>query len=565
MIRPYRIATHNPEFKHLEDRPIAFFSAEYALEDDLPIYAGGLGVLAGDFLLEAGAQGLPMAAVGLFYRRGFETFTPQAVAGVLANPGQAGFSLLRAGEGQPLLVEVEVGGRIVFVQVWKKSYGSVELFLLDTDVDRNPSADRSLTEFLYPREFQTKLLQEVVFGLGGIKLFRKLGVTPALYHLNEGHTGFAVLGAIVEYMHEHPDTKDFTSALDHLRPQIVATKHTILPGSGLFFSRSDFHGILDVYLSRHKLSFDSFCSIGAWENDPNIFSMTKFLLQSAARVNAVSQAHALFERQIHPRSQLFPITNAINLERWQAPKFSGEALGLLSDQDFWKIHTARRQALVDFVKSKTGASLLDPGALTLVWARRFASYKRPTLLFSDARRLKRIVSDAKRPVQIVISGQPNASDEEGIGFLKEILSHTKQQPLAGKVVWLPDYSIKVAKTLVLGADLWLNTPRRGQEASGTSGMKSAANGGLQFSTPDGWTDEIDWSGRGWILTEDHIETRLYDILEKEIIPLFYERTAQNLPLRWIEMMRRSVKTVQDQYSTKRMFREYLEKLYFPNP
>lgn len=562
MEKAYSIPTDNQRFQHLSERPIAFFSAEYVLEDDLPLYAGGLGVLAGDFLLEAGQEGLPMAAVGFLYRRGFETYNLAVASGVLPDPDKLGFELLKEQEGEPMLLAIELGHNIIYVQVWKKIYGTVHFFLLDTAVPKNSPADQEIAAFLYPKDFKTKLTQQVVFGIGAVKLCRKLGLRPSIYHLNEGHTAFVVLALIVEYLHDHPEVTDFAVALEKIKPEIVATKHTILPAAGLFFSRTDFQGILDAYLRRHRVSFDDFCDIGSWEKEPQIFSMTKFLLASSVRANAVSRLHAAFEKRAHPKSELFSITNAVNPDRWQSPEFRRQDTDQFSSAELWRTHAGYRKALAEWVNEKTGAKL-DPEALTLVWARRFVSYKRPTLMFSDPKRLLKLVSDPSRPLQVIISGQPNISDEEGMASLKEILKHTQNPNFAGKVVWLPNYSMALAKQLVLGADVWLNTPKPGQEASGTSGMKSALNAVLQISSLDGWVGEVSWLGRGWILPEDNPERRIYDMLEGEVIPLFYKRDAQGLPLEWIEMMRRSMSLVQKDYSTKRMLDEYLNKLYFP--
>lgn len=586
MTKKYSIPASSSRFAHLVEKPIAFFSSEYALEDDLPVYAGGLGVLAGDFLLEAGQAGLPVAAVGLLYHQGFETFTPLEVrrqgrllvsqdtrlltglnlaadSGVAPDPGRLGFELLKEEGGEPMLLGIELDHNIIYIQVWRKIYGTVHFFLLDTAVEKNTPADQAIAAFLYPKDFKTKLMQEIVFGIGAVKLFRKLKIRPSIYHLNEGHTAFVALGLTVEYLHDHPEVTDFAAALEKIKPEIVATKHTILPGAGLFFSRTDFQGILDVYLERHKVSFDDFCGIGSWEKEPQIFSMTKFLLKSAARANAVSKSHATFERKAHPQSELFSISNGVNLDRWQAPEFRERALHQIPDEELWQVHSHYREALIRRINEKTGTPLND-SALTVVWARRFAAYKRPTLLFKNPERLLKLLADRTRPIQFIISGQPNISDEEGISLLKEIFQHTQNPSFAGKVVWLPNYSLALAKKLVLGADVWLNTPMRGLEASGTSGIKSAANGGLQFSTHDGWVDGIDWQGRGWILSEADIESRLYDMLEGEIAPLFYERDAQGLPLQWVQMMRSSMALIQKQYSTKRVLEDYLSKLYFPD-
>lgn len=555
-------APGNRQYEPLESKAIAFFSAEYALEDNLPIYAGGLGVLAGDFLLEAADEGLPVVAIGLFYRNGFKTFRFDSAPNAALDPASSGFTLLADEAGTALKLEVELDNHRIAIQVWTKTYNTVRLFLLDTNVEPNSLSDRAITAFLYPTEFRIKLLQEIIFGIGGVKLLRRLGIFPAVYHLNEGHAGFVALALIIEYLHDHPDEKNFEAALQKTKHLIVATKHTVLPESGLFFTRKDFQGMLDVYLSRHHVKFEDFCALGQFEQNPELFSMTKFLLKSAIRANGVSHLHAFFEKQIHAPSELFPITNAIYPQRWLSPLLAKKNPSALSDQELWKLRARQRQILLEFLKQKTNTTL-NPEALTIVWARRFAAYKRPGILFNDLQRLEGLLSQKNRPVQIIIAGQPNVSDEHGIKLLKDLVAYTQMSAFKNKVICLPEYSPAIARELVRGADLWLNTPVRGKEASGTSGMKSALNGGLQFTTSDGWADEVDWGDKGWVLPESDPEAALYDMLEQEIIPLFFERDPTGLPQNWISRMRKSMQFVSENYTTRRMLEEYLAKLYFP--
>lgn len=563
MKQKYLISTSNPKYKSLETRPVAFFSSEYAFDDTLPIYAGGLGVLAADFLQEAGAAGLPVAALGLFYEKGFEAHLVDQTP-VLPNPAANGLEILLDARGRELIVNMELDDHIVAVRVWRKIFGSVHLFLLDTNVETNQPADRAITANLYPSNFQTKLLQEIVFGVAGIKLLRQLGISPSIYHLNEGHTGFAALTLAVEYLHDHPEEKKFSEALRKVRPLIVATKHTILPGSGLFFTRDDFRNILAAYLKRHHIGFDDFCAIGSWEKNPDIFSMTKFLLQSASRASAVSRLHAIFEKTVHPDSRLFPITNGVNQRRWQIPELADQAPDKnLSDGKLWKVHAAYREKMAEMIHVRTGKKL-DPQAMTVVWARRLAAYKRPTLLLSDPARLARLIQNRTRPVQFIIAGQANRADKEGLLLREKILHFSTQPEFFGRLLYLDNYSLQTAEYLTRGADLWLNTPERGKEASGTSGMKASLNGILQFTTPDGWADEINWQDIGWLLPDSEPENAIYDILEKEILPQFHERDEQGLPLKWLARMKKTINLVQNQYTTSRMLSEYISKLYFPD-
>lgn len=563
MDQKYRISTPNSKYKFLETSPVAFFSAEYAFDDTLPIYAGGLGVLAADFLQEAGAAGLPVAALGLFYEKGFEAHLEDQMPAV-PDPGARGLEPLRDRQGRELMVKMELDDHIVAVRVWRKILGSVHLFLLDTNVAANRPADRAITANLYPSNFQTKLLQEIVFGVSGIKLLRQLGLTPGIYHLNEGHTGFVALTLAVEYLHDHPEEKKFSEALRQVRAQIVATKHTILPGSGLFFTRDDFRNILATYLQRHRIGFDDFCAIGSWEKNPDVFSMTKFLLQSAGRANAVSRLHAVFEKAAHPHSRLFPITNGVSPRRWQMPELLDQNSGKVPhDRALWQIHESYRAKMTGMIRSRTGIKL-DPRAMTVVWARRLAVYKRPALLLADPARLARMVQNRARSVQFIFAGQANRADEEGLMLWKKIQQLSKQPEFYGRLVHLNNYSLQTAECLTRGADIWLNTPERGKEASGTSGMKAGLNGVLQFTTSDGWADEIDWGNIGWVLPNSGPEKAIYDILEREILPLFHGRDEHGLPLAWLVRMKKTIKLVEDRYTTARMLSEYINKLYFPD-
>jgi starch phosphorylase len=554
-------APGNRQYEYLESKPIAFFSVEYALEEALPIYAGGLGILSADLLMEAGSRGLPFIGVGLFYHYGFATY-PLPEKPVRLHPEQCGYALLSDRTGEIFFVEIELASRLVWAQVWARSYGAARVLLLDTDVPKNSQHDREITDYLYPAEFQKRLDQEIILGIGGVKLLRRLNLSPSIYHLNEGHAGFAALALIAEYLHDHPEEQSFATALQKIRPFVVGTKHTILPASGIFFTRTDFEGVLESYFSRHKISFEDFWSFGVFEEDPNVFSMTKFFLQCAGRANAVSKIHQAFEKQLHPQSTLIAITNGVNTSRWQADELRDANRIAVPAGQLWKVHGSYREKLIRFVHDKTGKKLRKD-ALTIVWARRFAAYKRPELLFANLERLEKLVADPARPVQFIVAGQPNLSEESGIGIWHQILRAIENSGLRDRIVYLPEYSLAAAKIFTLGADVWLNTPERGKEASGTSGMKSGLNGGLQVSTADGWVEKVDWSDKGWILPESKLPEALYDILEGEVVPLFYERDSRGVPSTWVQKMSRTVAMTSDFYSTKRLLDEYIHKLYFP--
>lgn len=561
---PYQhLKTHNPAFVHLTERPIAFFCAEYGIEEALPVYAGGLGILAGDMVLEAGETGLPFVAIGILYRSGFPTYpSGTGSKNIAVEPESAGFSLLRNDKGQGILLDIEVDSGIIYARVWVRAYGSAHLFLLDTAMERNAAEHVSISGNLYATDFRTKLLQDFVLGVGGIKLLRCLGINPSLYHLNEGHSAFVILALAVEYLHDHPDVTDIHEAFDAVRRHIIATKHTMFPGAGLLFDRATFLGIVDSYLARHHANFDDFFAYGADQDGDHVFSTTRLLIKGSARTNAVSLLHATFEKREHPHSNLLAITNGVRLSRWRSPRWGQAGLGRFSDMDVWNIHQENRADLVEFVNNSIGARR-DRSALTIVWARRFAAYKRPELLFTDIDRLARILLSKRHPVQILVAGLAHNADADGKRLVDYVEAVTRDSRLAGSVVYLPFYNISTASMLVAGADVWLSTPDRGKEACGTSSMKAGLNGALECSTSDGWFEEVDWSDKGWILPDVDTAQHLYKILEEEIVPMFYARNPEGVPAAWVQRMRNTIDLIEEHYSAHRMLDDYLRVLYFP--
>lgn len=541
--------------------PIAYFCAEYAAEDSLPIYAGGLGILSGDLLRQASEDQIPWVAIGLFYNRGFAMFTgPEETKRPMLNPRLSGFELLAEKDGTKIQLPIEIYDRTVYAQIWHKEYGTARLYLLDTDTELNSAQDRLITEYLYDENFSKRLLQEVILGIGGIKLLRHLNIQPKMYHLNEGHTSFAILALALEYLHDHPETKTFTEAFMAVREHIVATKHTILPGAGIYFTKEQFKEVISCYFDRYHASFDEFFELGK-ADDPVVFSTTKFLLEGSVRSSAVSTLHAMFEKIKHPHSPLLPITNGVFVPRWLNHRLTPEITVTASDSQLWGIHEGLRLELTKYVASQIGTQL-DPQALTIVWARRFAGYKRPGLLFSDIKKLHELTHQNGKPVQIVIAGRAHPADREGNELIERIKAYAKSPEFLGRIVYLPHYSIRVARILASGADVWLNTPERGKEACGTSGIKASLNGVLQFSVSDGWVAELDWKDMGWVLPEEEAEAKLYEIIGQEIAPTFFERSLDDVPARWTAMMKRTMSAVAVQYSMKRALKDYFEKLYF---
>lgn len=515
--------------------PIAFFCLEYAIEDNLPLYAGGLGVLAGDYLLESGKQGISFYGFGLFYHQH------------LTDPTGSGFILLKDQTNKPLRLAIDIKTQPVFTRVWTKSYGSAHLFLLDTNFPENLPEDREITKILYDPSLKNLLLQELVLGIGGIKLLEHLKVKPAVFHLNEGHTSFVLLGLLGQQQKVCPP-----------KALIVATKHTIFSGAGIYITLDDFYQLLGYFCNRNHLDIEKVFFLGASPFHPNQFSTTKFLFAYSQKSNCVSQSHCFFEANVHPESPLITITNGINPDRWQDPGWTVTEGKKLTDEEIWKIHQECKREMLRTIDKN-----LNPESLTLVWARRITAYKRPLLIFSDLDKLANLVNHPDKPLQIIISGRTKEGDPEGLELEDQIRQFCQNPKLRGKVIFCPDYNLPIARKLVAGADVWLSTPEIGKEACSTSGMKSGINGVLQFSTCDGWITEVNWENIGWIMQENNLPDNLYTILEQQILPLYYQRNEKNIPGEWIKRMRKTRQLVKRKYTSSRMLNEYWSLLYHP--
>lgn len=506
---------------------VAYFCLEYAIEDKLPIYAGGLGILAGDLILEAGKLGLDFTGIGLFYNHGFSENQP-------LDPATAGFKL------EPIIIPVEVGNGEIGVKVWSKSYGpardasqsdaggTAKLFLLDAG---------EVTKYLYGPNLETMLKQQLVLGIGGVRLLRKLNIQPTVHHLNEGHTAMAILELARE------NNWDFVK----VGQKIVATKHTIFTGAGLHLTRDQFRPSLELFIKKYGLDFDDLFSRGTHEKHPDVFATTNFLLKVAHKKSGVSHLHTVMEKTVHPNSELIPITNGINISHW-------DKIGNTADIDrLWQAHLRNKSDSINLINS---VNSLSRDVLTIVWARRLVSYKRPDLLFSDITRLKRIVTNPKFPVKFVIAGKTLPTDETGAQLADKIETLIRQAGLEKNISFATDYSLPLAKKLVAQADVWLNTPIPGQEACGTSGMKAGLNGALMLSTNDGWMAEVNWDHLGWILPEENIAEKLYSTIEKEIAPMYYTNQTD-----WQQRALRTRSLILDYFNTKRVLEEYQAKLY----
>ncbi len=606
---------------------IAYFSAEFGLTESLSIYAGGLGILAGDHLKSASDLGLPLVGVGLLYQQGYfrQYLNPDGWQQELYPDNDfynLPVTLERQLSGAPLLIELEYPGRWVKAQVWRAQVGRVPLYLLDTNIECNRPEDRDITDQLYGGDDDMRIRQEILLGIGGLRALRALGLQPTVCHMNEGHSAFLALERIRLLMEEQG--LSFAEAREAAVAGHVFTTHTPVP-AGIDWFHPD---LVDYYFSRYYprlgLSRHEFLGLGRMNpEDPNgYFCMAILAMRLANRTNGVSQLHAQVSREMWqevwpqvPAAEvpILSITNGIHPRSWishdmadlydrylgprwierPADQAVWQQVMRIPDEELWRTHERRRERLVAFARRRLRAQLeqrgsrpaevqaaeevLNPEVLTIGFARRFATYKRGTLLFQDIDRLARILSNKDRPVQIIFAGKAHPRDNPGKELIRQIIHHARREEFRNRIVFLEDYDMVVARYLVQGVDLWLNTPRRPHEASGTSGMKATANGALNLSILDGWwaegyTPETGWAiGHGEEYPEDQFDYQdrvesnaIYDLLEKEIVPLFYERGRDGLPRGWIARMKAAMRDHAAVFNTNRMVHEYFEVCYLPS-
>jgi len=602
---------------------IAYFSMEFGLSESLPIYSGGLGVLAGDYLKTACDLGVPAVGIGLLYQQGYFRQALDAHGEQLAHypfndPTMLPIIPLRDDMGEWVRIGIEFPGRTLHLRSWIAQIGRRSLFLLDSNDPRNNPADRGITSELYGGGSEQRLQQEMVLGIGGWRLLQRLGLECAVCHLNEGHAAFAILERVHQYrLHSG---QAFAEALRATRAGNLFTTHTPVAAGFDCFAPELLSLYFAEYVHELGIDMDQLLALGRVDpaNSQEPFNMAYLAVHGAGAVNAVSRLHGdvsrrifqtLFPRWPHAQVPVGYVTNGVHVPSWDseaADTLWTEACGQarwrgtldtveadfrqLPDEKIWSVRTHERALLIDFIRQRLvrqrsgkGAvaeriqectELLDPDALTLGFARRFAEYKRTNLLLHDPERLVRILTARDRPVQLVIAGKAHPRDEQGKALLRQWQIFLERPEVRGRVVFIEDYDLQVAAQLTQGVDVWINTPRRPWEASGTSGMKVLVNGGLNLSELDGWwteayTPEVGWAlGDGQehtdIATWDRKEAnQLYGILEKQVIPCFYRRDQSGLPREWIRLMRESMARLTLQYSSNRMLREYVEKYYLP--
>src|SRR3954453_12048149 len=602
-------------------KPVAYFSAEFGFHESIPNYSGGLGILAGDHCKSASDLDLNFVAMGLLYRHGYfrqqiDKDGIQAAINLNQNFYHLPIREARRGEVK-LLISVSILDREVFARVWELRVGRVNVYLLDTDIPENNPEDRRITAELYGGDLEMRMRQEIVLGIGGVKALTALGIRPDVFHMNEGHSAFLALERIRLNVIEKK--LDFYSALQVVAGANVFTTHTPVPAGNDSFSRDMMQKYFGKFAKELNIPFDELFSFGHTRLNPDEpFSMTILALRLSRHGNGVSKLHGEVSRSlwkdvwsgvpIH-EVPITSITNGVHTKTWMAPEFAalyrkhlGDWEEHLAEPDFWRrvidipdaqlweTHQQLKRRLIDFVRERErqrrerlGESpesirrvnrILDPEILTIGFARRFATYKRGTLLFSDKERLKRLLNDTTRPVQFIFAGKAHPRDEAGKALIQEVYKFSREADFRGRIVFVEDYDTYIARRLVQGVDLWLNNPLRPLEASGTSGMKAPPNGGLNLSVLDGWWCESYNGNNGWAIGSDinngtvefqsEIDAAsLYQLLENQIIPLYYAKPDGKLPLAWLQLMRESIRSVTPNFNTHRMVKEYTERLYIP--
>jgi len=604
---------------------VAYFSAEFGITDCLPIYSGGLGILAGDYLKSASDLHVPLIGVGLLYQEGYfrqylnsdgwqlESYHENEVVNLP-------LELVSDDNEEPLTVTVPIADREVSVRVWRAQIGSIPLYLLDTNNLSNDPRDRDITAQLYVGDREMRLHQEMVLGIGGIRTLTKLGILPSCLHMNEGHSAFACLELISLLMKDQG--LGFEEASGVVSSTSLFTTHTSVPAGIDVFDPALLQKAFTPYFQSTGISLERLLELGKNKtNNPNDgFNMAVFALRMADQCNAVSNLHTATSQSMF--SPLWPdvplvdvpiqgITNGVHIPSWISSDMAGlfdrylgprwaeepdstktwAKVDKIPDTELWRTHERRRERLVNFCRGRLrsqlerrGAStqeiqgtaeILDPEALTIGFARRFATYKRGDLLFQDPERLTAVLTQRDRPIQVIFAGKAHPLDHEGKQVIRSILHFIQGQELRHHVVFVEDYDINVARYLVQGVDVWLNTPRRPMEACGTSGMKAAANGALNLSILDGWWCEVCGTDVGWTIGrgeeyadheyQDQVESRsLYDLLENIIAPLFYERGRDNIPRGWVTRMKSSLRPLCARFNTHRMLEDYVRLFYLPS-
>lgn len=599
----------------------AYFSMEYGIGEGLPIYSGGLGMLAGDHIKSSSDLGLPLIGVGLFYQKGY-------VKQVLNKDGWQGEEYpendwahmsvepVLKEDGNHLTIDIPLGREIVKAMIWRVPVGRTSLFLLDTNLNENAPQHRSITEQLYGGDRENRIKQEIILGVGGVKALKALGMQPTVFHINEGHSAFLLCERIIETMQEKKIS--FAEAREIVWSTSVFTTHTPVIAGNEHFDFNLVKKFMEPYVMQLGIGWDAFLDLGKETPQSPMFCMTVFALKLSAYLNGVAQLHGKVSREMwhniwpglnENEVPITSITNGIHASSWASHEHSElyqkyifkeeteinrfdrnlwKRVYDIPDAELWNVHLLRKDKLIKHVRMKAAqqasrmaaslsvaraaSKILKQDVLTIGFARRFATYKRATLLFKDLNRLANIVNHAKHPVQFVFAGKAHPADTAGKEFIKQIFNIMQDPRFKGKVVFVEDYNMNLARYMVQGVDIWLNNPIRPLEASGTSGMKAALNGSLALSILDGWWDEVGPCDFSWSIIgaqnykdeaeRDEVEAQaLYNLIEQEVAPAYYDRPQDNIPAHWLKMMKDSISTIVPFFNTDRMVREYYERFY----
>ncbi len=612
---------------YMEEKPkltkpsVAYFSMEYGLANVLKIYSGGLGVLAGDYLKEASDSNIDMAAVGFLYRYGYFNQSLSMDGQQIANYEPQDFStlpitLITDEHNKPVILEIPYPGRIVYSQIWQVKVGRVPLYLMDTDIQENSEWDRSITHQLYGGDWENRMKQEYLLGIGGIMMLNKLGIKKQIYHCNEGHAALINAQRLVDYIQQ--ENLSFNQALEVVRASSLYTVHTPVPAGHDYFEEDLFGRYMGEFPAKLGISWQEFIDMG--RENPGThekFSMSVFALNTCQEANGVSWLHGKVSQKMFAPiwKGYFPdelhvswVTNGVHMPTWatsewkqfyaknfdknffndQSNKEIWSAIQQVPDEEIWNIRKTMKNKLIDYIRVQFKenwlknqgdpsqvVSILDkinPNALLIGFGRRFATYKRAHLLFTDLDRLSKILNNEKCPIQFIYTGKAHPADGGGQGLIKHIVEISRRPEFLGKIIFLENYDMRLARRLISGVDVWLNTPTRPLEASGTSGEKAEMNGVLNFSVLDGWWYEGYREGAGWALTDkrtyenqqyqDQLDAAtIYSILENEIIPTYFAKNSKGYSPEWIQYIKNSISQIAPDYTMKRMLDDYIERFY----
>jgi starch phosphorylase len=610
------------EFPEKKDDVIAYFSMEFGLHESLPIYAGGLGVLSGDHSKEASDLGLPFVGVGFIYQQGYfrQRITEdgwQAEQWDTLDIDDLPIKPAKTPDGDDLFVSVELPGRVIKIRVWEIRVGRIPLYLMDTNVESNSEGDRGLTARLYSSDLDVRITQEIVLGIGGVRALRAMEINPKVWHMNEGHSAFIILERIAEKVQAG---MSFEDASNKITSSTVFTTHTPVPAGNEAFPLWLMDKYFPQYWNRMGLNRDAFMALATLDQSwGTSFSMPGLAIKFSSKRNGVSELHGEVSREMWkflwpgtPAEEvpIGSITNGIHTGSWLARRLRNlydrslgedwyenlddpetwESLLSIPDDELWQVHRHLKRRLQSFMIGRARAqwvttkihpvqivaagSLMDPNVLTIGFARRFATYKRAALLLRNIDRLQALVTRANTPVQFIFAGKAHPADEPGKRVIQELYRVIKRAEFAGRMIFIEDYDQNIARHLVQGCDVWLNTPRRPHEASGTSGEKAAVNGVLNLSIPDGWWPEGFNGENGWTIGSEEPQANdeaqdnadslsLFELLENEIVPLYYTRDEKDLPREWIRRMKEAIATLTPIFSTRRMVKDYVNQMYIP--